>query len=509
MIIKSKIIRDTVFLTIMQLILDSSALLLNIFITQRLGAPAIGILSLTGSFLVLAGMLSNGNAFLCMSRLVSEEIGKKSGNPDKILGYAVAFCAILSGVVGIFLVGTADWLSVKFFKSDMMAAPVKLMAYALPIGAFCAVLRGYFNAFRRVGVTAVSDLIDFAVKSAVIVISTLTAKSFDDGAVCMIMVRGIICGNIASVIFLTVNFVTKKEKYRSKASVSFGKYISFAFPIMFGSCLTSALSSTNDALIPITLKQYGDSVTEALSRFGIFEAIVIPTLFFPSIIMCSLSGIVVSEAARAAAAKDSESIKRMAKKLIEKTLIFSIFAAAVLMKFGGQIGVMMDGGELAGHMITVIAPVVPFIYLEIVLEALIKGMGMQGFSSLNYFAEYAVRISTVLILVPKIGFYGIVASYYASNVIGNTGRLVKVIRCTHPKISIMKSLILPILYCFLTMSFTELLLRIMRLDNESVISAILFTVIWSAGYLFMLSGFTRRRSDLKQMLKHIPNVQNS
>ena len=54
MIIKSKIIRDTVFLTIMQLILDSSALLLNIFITQRLGAPAIGILSLTGSFLVLA-----------------------------------------------------------------------------------------------------------------------------------------------------------------------------------------------------------------------------------------------------------------------------------------------------------------------------------------------------------------------------------------------------------------------------------------------------------------------
>ena len=86
MIIKSKIIRDTVFLTIMQLILDSSALLLNIFITQRLGTPAIGILSLTGSFLVLAGMLSNGNAFLCMSRLVSEEIGKKSGNPDKILG---------------------------------------------------------------------------------------------------------------------------------------------------------------------------------------------------------------------------------------------------------------------------------------------------------------------------------------------------------------------------------------------------------------------------------------
>ena len=29
----------------------------------------------------------------------------------------------------------------------------------------------------------------------------------------------------------------------------------------------------------------------------------------------------------------------------------------------------------------------PFIYLEIVLEALIKGMGKQNFSSLNYLAD--------------------------------------------------------------------------------------------------------------------------
>ena len=74
MLIKNKIIRDTVLLTLMQIALDSAGLLLNVFITGRLGSSAMGILSLTGSFLVLAGTLSNGNAFLCTSRLVSEEI---------------------------------------------------------------------------------------------------------------------------------------------------------------------------------------------------------------------------------------------------------------------------------------------------------------------------------------------------------------------------------------------------------------------------------------------------
>ena len=41
--IKNKIVRDTILLTIMQLILDSAALFLNGFITRRLGASAIGI----------------------------------------------------------------------------------------------------------------------------------------------------------------------------------------------------------------------------------------------------------------------------------------------------------------------------------------------------------------------------------------------------------------------------------------------------------------------------------
>lgn len=43
-------------------------------------------------------------------------------------------------------------------------------------------------------------------------------------------------------------------------------------------------------------------------------------------------------------------------------------------------------------------------------------MGQQSFSSLNYLAEYTIRIAIVLVCIPKFGFYGIVLSYYASNV---------------------------------------------------------------------------------------------
>ncbi len=203
-----------------------------------------------------------------------------------------------------------------------------------------------------------------------------------------------------------------------------------------------------------------------------------------------MSRIIVSESARAAAAGNSERIRSISKRLIDYTLVFAIFVAAVLMKFGSEIGNLIGGGELAGRMISVISPVVPFICLEIILEALIKGMGLQGFSSLNYLAEYAVMISVVLIFIPRFGFYGIAASYYASNIMGNCSRLVKVIRHTGIKLNPLKSIFMPVGYSFLTMGAVELLMRIVGADGGAIPEIAAFIVLWGAAYFAIFRFFT-------------------
>jgi stage V sporulation protein B len=163
-------------------------------------------------------------------------------------------------------------------------------------------------------------------------------------------------------------------------------------------------------------------------------------------------------------------------------MIYAVFAAAVLLRFGGTIGELLGGGELAGGLISAIAPVVPFIYMEIVLEALIKGMGLQGFSSLNYLAEYVIRISAVLILVPRIGFLGIAVSYYASNVFGNISRLVKILRHTGVRFAPVRMLLSPVLYAVLTCFTAELLCRPLPLAEEGVGYMAAMTALWLIGY---------------------------
>ena len=95
MFIRRKIVRDTLMLTVMQLFLDTASLMLNAFITRKLGSSAIGVLTLTGTFLGLAGIISNGNAYLCTSRLISEELGKKDSSPEHILAHGIKLCMIL------------------------------------------------------------------------------------------------------------------------------------------------------------------------------------------------------------------------------------------------------------------------------------------------------------------------------------------------------------------------------------------------------------------------------
>ena len=496
--IRSKIARDTLLLTVMQLFLDTSALMLNVFITKRLGTSATGVLSLTGTFLGLAGIISNGNAFLCTSRLISEELGKPHSDPNRILAHGVKLCLMLSVGTSAVLLIFSEPVCDRFFTEPEMLHEVRLMPVALISGAIACCFKGYFNACRRSVTPAVCDILEFCVRASTIIVLTHSSHSHGRGAVCGILISGIIAGNVFSLLCLSVIFFLTHNRSDGKASLTFGQYVSLALPIMGGGLLTSVLGSANDALIPICLRQSGSTVDASLSLFGIFEAIVLPTIFFPSVVLCSMSGIVVSESARAVGAGNRERIHSFTSRLISLTLTYSIFVSAVLMRFGRPLGELLGGGSKAGDMISFIAPVVPFIYMEIILEALIKGMGLQAFSSLNYLAEYVIRISVVLIFVPRIGFYGIAMSYYASNIFGNCMRLAKILRTAGIRFRPLRLIGVPVVYAFMTGCAAELIMRPFACSRADIPYMLTFALIWSVGYGVVFVIFSEIKAEKRR-----------
>ncbi len=490
---KRSIMRDTIQMTVIQFVLECMMLCLNAWMTRRVGSASVGILSLAGSFFNLAAMIAGGNAMLCASRFVSEELGRRKGSPIHVLRHSILFCMCLSipAAAAIFLF--AQPLSLKFLQSSGMAQVVQLMALLLPFGSYSACLKGYFNAVCRVTITAFCDVTEFLLRSTVLVVLLWRNPQAEAPQVCTFLVCSMAAGTLFTAAALTILFFRHRETVCGHCTIDFFRYIRLALPVAFGGCLTAALSTANDALIPMTLRQFGDSSHRALQQFGTFEGIVIPVLFFPSTILCALSGILIPEVARANAAGNRKRVQQLTERVIQMTLIFSILIAAILLKYGGIIGQIMDGGTLSGKMIRILAPVVPFIYLEIILEALIKGMGRQNFSSLNYLAEYVIRICVVLICIPLFGFYGIVASYYTSNVFGNCNRLRMTLKTAGLHFRFFHLLGKPlfaVLFAFSAASLPEAFCPTLR---SSPVGIILFLILALLLYIMVFRVFSMER----------------
>ncbi len=421
--------RDTIKLTVVQLILDCMSLCLNLWITEKAGSAAVGMIALMGTFFQFASVAAGGGGYVCASRFISEELGRK-GNPERVFRHGAVFSLILGIPVSASIIIAAPFISEHFFGSSDMVLPVRILAFVLPIGGINACLKGRCNAVCRVSTAALCDILEFLVRTAILGAFLLRVNHADVRTTCIVLALSMAAGSAVSLCMLVWDFCVSREKNCGKTAMTFKAYLKVAFPVFLGGCLTSALSTANDALIPFTLRQSGASPEHALAQFGIFEAIVIPVLFFPSTVLCVLSGILLPEVARAVAAGDHGRLRYLARRSMGLTFIYSAAVCGVLLLFGGVIADFMGAEPLAGEMISLLAPVVPFIYFEIILEAIIKGAGRQRFSSMNYLAEYAVRITVVLVCIPLFGFYGIVMSYYTSNVFGNCMRFREVLRIT-------------------------------------------------------------------------------
>ena len=478
------IVRDTILLTLMQMTLDGLTLVVNVLLNRQLGSEGIGILTLAASFFRLACMIAGGNAFLCVSRFVSEELGKKERHPAGILRHCICVSMVLSCLTCAGICLFAEPLSAKFLHDPALTAPIRHMAYTLPAVTLAACMKGWCNALCKAGLCAAADGIAFALQSGLTVIAALVWKPSGAAVLCDMTAWVSLIAAVGQLLFLLCCLPQLQVPRTGDVSLSLRRYLQLAIPVMAGSALTSGLSAANDALVPVTLQQAGNSAGEALSQFGIFEAMILPTLFFPSTILCSLAGILITEIAREHTAGRTARIRTLSMRSIRRTIVYAVFVTLLLLLFGDEIGVMLGGGEIAGRMIRLLAPVVPFIYLEIVLESIIKGLGAQLFSSLNYLCEYAVRISIVLICIPLMGFPGIILSYYASNILGNTARLIVVFRRTGMRFDTAGLLILPVFAAVLSAQLSRAVFLLLHADPSGSLPAmLLFAMLCGAVYL--------------------------
>ncbi|MDR0974631.1 MAG: oligosaccharide flippase family protein [Ruminococcus sp.] len=480
---KTGIAIDTVKLSTISFVLNGLGLLLNILLTNTLGTAAVGVMTLITTVFGFIIVLANGNIFVSTERFVSEEIGAGNRNFKSIMRFSLTFSLVLSGTFTLFSLFFAEKLAVISGDANIETA-IRIMALSLPPAGVGSCIKGFFHAKRQVKFPLIGDVFEFSCRYVILMFGIIVFIP-NGVSIYLLISIAMLIAEVSSCVFYIFNYVSEYKIFsklpeNNKRIITVKTYMKLNLPIILSGYVTMTMSALNDVLVPVALLDYHENAEKAMSEYGLFESIIIPVIFYPSFILTSLQTLIIPEIARANSAENHFRVNYLIDKLFRKTLTFALFVSAVLLTEGAELGELLcPSDNLAAKTLRLMFFAIPFIYMEIILEGILRGLGKQGFSTVNSLFEYVIRIGTVIIATRFLGFYGVLLSYYLSNILSNIVRVIKVCSTVKLKFNTLEYIIKPILassFCVLT---------------AKALSSIIFS-----GKIFSVAGFLLTASIL-------------
>ena len=109
---------------------------------------------------------------------------------------------------------------------------------------------------------------------------------------------------------------------------------------------------------------------------------------------------------------DTRSIERTVSMLLRCALLFSLAVAVLLFAAGDLLGRLIYHSDSAGYYIRVLAPLVPVMYMDIVTDGCLKGLGQMMQSMSFNIAEALIGVLLVITLLPRFALDGYIFVLY-------------------------------------------------------------------------------------------------
>lgn len=431
-------IKNAAVLTATSLILRTVGIFFRIFLSNKIGADGMGLYQLIVSVYVLGATFATSGISTAVTRLIADEtVCGTARSVRHILRRSVLLSAAIGSLSAAILYGGSDLIS-AYAIHDMRAAPaLRVLCFSLPSMGISSCLRGYLIARRKAADTSYAQLLEQAVRIGAIVLLIDRFSSGGLAGACLAIMIGDTLAEWSSLLYLFVRYrldvrclqTEIRNNCRTATSSVVRRLLAIAAPITAGRYLSSALRTVENLLVPTRLAQYTHSNETGLSQFGALKGMALPLVFFPASFLSALSTLLIPEISSATALHQTEKVNRAIARTLRITLLSSMLIGAVFWAFADKIGLLLYNSRDVGRYLLVLAPLTPVMYLESMVDGILKGLNQQV-SSLKYsVADSASRILLIVLTVSRFGMNGFLGIMVFSNLLTsflNTRRLLKV-----------------------------------------------------------------------------------
>ena len=410
----------------------------RVYIAGWLGGEGMGLYQLILAVYAVFVSLATAGVNVASTKLAAQSLARGRGMAPTLWGLvSAAACFGTLAMLAQFALAepVAHWM----LHDARAELGLRVLAPSLPFMAVAGALRGCFLARRRVEPNVTAQLIEQLVRMGVAAFALSRLAAWGAGYACGAVLIGNTISEAVSCLLMAV-FARREKDFRARPGdpakgFSRRELLGVAMPVCGSRLLGSALQAIESSLIPLCLTLYLGERAAAVTQYGAVKGMAMPLIFFPFSVLAALSGLLMPEIARAGARRDNTAQAGLIHTAMTLTGLFSALAGVGLVLFGEPLAMLLYHEEAVGQYMRVLGLIAPFMYLESMVDGILKGMGEQMATFRYSVLDSALRILAMSALIPRYGVAGFLAVMAASNLLTCILNLRRMLRCARMQIN--------------------------------------------------------------------------
>lgn len=402
---------NTALLTASGLILRFVGMLWQIWLVSRIGEAGIGLFQLVTSVGSLAATVAVSGSRYTTTRLVSEELGlRQPYGAAQALTVCMLYGLFFGLAAGLVLMLVAEPAGFLWLGDARTVRPLMLLALEMPLTGIDSVMHGYFTAVGRiwksVAISISQQLITIGVTA--LFLAGMTPGNLEYA--CLAITAGRLLGSVFEIIAMTAVYTDDRRRYgitrRHRNAALPGmtnRALTIALPLAAASYARSGLSTLQHLLVPVGLRASGLAAEAALADYGVIQGMALPVVLFPSCVMLAVAELIVPKLTEKQVQQDTRGISSVTGRIMDLGLFFAAITAALLFALGDEFGLVLYRSAEAGRYIRLFALIIPVMYLDMLADGCLKGLGEMMFCMYVNIADAGLSALMVWLLLPKWG----------------------------------------------------------------------------------------------------------
>lgn len=486
-------VRNAAILTATGLLLRAIGMFFRVYIAARIGAEGMGLYQLIYTVYTLAVTFATAGLSVAATRICAQLFaGGCPGKARRAMKSVLSLGCGLGFLAGMLLYAAAPWAAQLWLRDARALLPLRILAPSLPFMAMSAVWRGYFMAVREVRPNSIAQLFEQAVRIGVVACALHAVDAQDITRSCAAVVLGNTISEISSwCLMLAFYRASSKELPGPSKAVDglWNQLWQILAPICANQYLTSALRSVENVMVPACLALFTLSRETALSQYGALKGMAMPVLFFPFSFLGTLSTLLMPEITEAYVQGRKRALRYLVNRVLLLTLALSILASGLYTVFAYDVAQVLYQSNEIGFYIAVLGPLTPFMYLESMVDGILKGLNEQLATFRYSVVDSLLRILLIALLLPRFGMKGFLFVMLVSNLLTSLLNWMRLLHVTELKVQWMRWIVKPV--C--AMAFSALVWNLLRplialpAIGRTLCGGVLITVLYVAA-LWAIGG---------------------